>query len=301
MGARFVVAGPAAGPPSCGCAAAPRRPARHRGAARGRPPIVGTLPSLRRRQRAGRPSRSSALPPAVWRRCLVSTTPTVDSCWARSWPSGPGCCRWRARWSGSRGTVVLARPGALGTIPAGGGPRSSWWARPRGPPVRCTRGGAPARPTSSSRAPTRALGGVALLAGGLARGEAADVHLGTVPASAWWALLYLVTVGSLARLHGLLLPAGEGAAAAGTRRTPYVNPVVAVLLGWLLLGEVASGAELAGGALRRGRRRDRHLDGPPPLTPPRSPWRRPASPPVLNAGSRPRRRPGGRWPRARRW
>ncbi len=74
------------------------------------------------------------------------------------------------------------------------------------------------------------------------------MHLASVPPSAWWALLYLVTVGSLLGYTAYFYLLAKAPLQLATTYA-YVNPVVAVLLGWLLLGEVASGAELAGGAL----------------------------------------------------
>ena len=149
---------------------------------------------------------------------------------------------------GVAGTAVLARPGALGAIPW-------WWAA-------LVLVGTASWATGSlySRRRTRpadlfvasayqmALGGLALLVGGLARGEAGDVHLASVPPSAWWALLYLVTVGSLLGYTAYFYLLAKAPLQLATTYA-YVNPVVAVLLGWPLLGEVASGAELAGGAL----------------------------------------------------
>ena len=179
---------------------------------------------------------------------LVSTTPLWIVVLGAFVAQRPGLLPLAGTLVGFAGTVVLARPGALGTIPW-------WWAA-------LVLVGTASWATGSlylrrrtrpadlfvSSAYQMALGGVALLAGGLARGEASDVHLGTVPASAWWALLYLVTVGSLAGYTAFFYLLAKAPLQLATTYA-YVNPVVAVLLGWLLLGEVASGAELAGGAL----------------------------------------------------
>jgi drug/metabolite transporter (DMT)-like permease len=91
-------------------------------------------------------------------------------------------------------------------------------------------------------------GGVALLLAGAVRGEWAQIDLGSVPVSGWFAVAWLVVPGSILAYtaYGYALanlPIGVVSTYA------FVNPVVAVLLGALLLGEHLRTAELAGSAL----------------------------------------------------
>lgn len=91
-------------------------------------------------------------------------------------------------------------------------------------------------------------GGLVMVALGLARGEAQHLHLAAVSAKSWWAYAYLVTFGSLVAFTAYvwLLQAVEPALA-GTYA--FVNPVVAVGLGWAFGGEQLSWPMLGGGAL----------------------------------------------------
>jgi drug/metabolite transporter (DMT)-like permease len=70
-------------------------------------------------------------------------------------------------------------------------------------------------------------GGTALLALSAATGEFGSLHLAGISAASWLALAYLTVVGSIA----------------------YVNPVIAVLLGTLILNERLTPAMFGGGAL----------------------------------------------------
>ena len=91
-------------------------------------------------------------------------------------------------------------------------------------------------------------GGAAMLALGLARGEAADFHWAQVSTKSWLAYGYLVSVGSIVAFSAYiwLLRAVEPALA-GTYA--FVNPVVAVGLGWAFAGESLSPQMLGGAAL----------------------------------------------------
>ncbi|GAB3589842.1 drug/metabolite exporter YedA [Hymenobacter daeguensis] len=91
-------------------------------------------------------------------------------------------------------------------------------------------------------------GGAAMLLVGLLRGEAAGFALAQVTAKSWWAYGYLVMFGSIIAFTAYiwLLRAVEPALA-GTYA--FVNPVVAVLLGWAFAGESLSLAMLGGAAL----------------------------------------------------
>jgi drug/metabolite transporter (DMT)-like permease len=91
-------------------------------------------------------------------------------------------------------------------------------------------------------------GGFGCLLVALARGEQHRLHLSAISTHAWLALAYLVLVGSLLGFTAyawLLQNAPIGLVATYA----YVNPVVAVFLGWLVLAERLSVAELVGGAI----------------------------------------------------
>lgn len=91
-------------------------------------------------------------------------------------------------------------------------------------------------------------GGGFLLLAGLLHGEAPAFHISGVPLRAWGAFAYLVTFGSFVAFSAYiwLLRVVEPALA-GTYA--FVNPVVAVLLGWLFLGETLNAQMLGGAAL----------------------------------------------------
>ena len=91
-------------------------------------------------------------------------------------------------------------------------------------------------------------GGVAMLLVGLARGEASGFALAQVTTKSWMAYAYLVSFGSIVAFTAYiwLLRAVEPALA-GTYA--FVNPVVAVLLGWAFAGESLNPQMLGGAAL----------------------------------------------------
>jgi drug/metabolite transporter (DMT)-like permease len=91
-------------------------------------------------------------------------------------------------------------------------------------------------------------GGAAMLVIGALRGEAAHFTLAQVSAASWLAFAYLTVFGSLVAFSAF--------AWLVTRTTPaqlsttsYVNPMVALVLGWLVLGETLHPVSLAGAAL----------------------------------------------------
>ncbi|MFJ6573861.1 EamA family transporter [Streptomyces sp. NPDC091292] len=91
-------------------------------------------------------------------------------------------------------------------------------------------------------------GGLGCLLLGLARGEQRGLDLGTVSTRSWLALAYLIVFGSLVAFTAyawLLLSAPLSLVATYA----YVNPVVAVLLGSLVLGEALTWPILLGGAV----------------------------------------------------
>ena len=90
--------------------------------------------------------------------------------------------------------------------------------------------------------------GVVLLAAGAAVGEADRVHLAAVPPRAWLALAYLIVFGSLVAFSAYVWLLGN-APLSLIATYPYVNPVVAVILGALILGEQVTPPILIGGAV----------------------------------------------------
>lgn len=91
-------------------------------------------------------------------------------------------------------------------------------------------------------------GGVVMLVVGLVRGEAQGFELAQVTAKSWVAYAYLVTFGSILAFTAYiwLLRVVEPTLA-GTYA--FVNPVVAVLLGWAFAGEQLNAGMLGGAAL----------------------------------------------------
>ena len=91
-------------------------------------------------------------------------------------------------------------------------------------------------------------GGLAMLIVGLIRGEAEGFHLAQVTTKSWLAYIYLVSIGSIVAFTAYiwLLRVVEPALA-GTYA--FVNPVVAVLLGWAFAGEKLNPQMLGGAAL----------------------------------------------------
>jgi drug/metabolite transporter (DMT)-like permease len=150
---------------------------------------------------------------------------------------------------GFAGTAVLARPGGAG----GGG---AWWGTPlillatacwASGSLYSRRQSSPADPFVAS-AYQMLLGGAALTVAGLAAGEAGDLDVTEVPPAGWWALAYLVLVGSIVAYTAYFWLLGN-APLPLVSTYAYVNPVVAVALGWALLGEHVSLPVLVGGAL----------------------------------------------------
>jgi drug/metabolite transporter (DMT)-like permease len=91
-------------------------------------------------------------------------------------------------------------------------------------------------------------GGLALVIVGFARGESGRFHLSSVTVNAWLSFAYLVTLGTFATYLSFVwllrqVPVSQVAASG------YVNPIVAVLLGWALVGEQLTPLSLVGGAV----------------------------------------------------
>ena len=91
-------------------------------------------------------------------------------------------------------------------------------------------------------------GGAALLVLAAATGEFSSLRLGQVSARSWLALGYLIVVGSIVAFsaYGIAVRALPTATVA---TYAYVNPVIAVLLGALILSEPLTPAMIGGGVL----------------------------------------------------
>ncbi|MDQ6848143.1 MAG: EamA family transporter [Candidatus Dormibacteraeota bacterium] len=149
---------------------------------------------------------------------------------------------------GLLGTAVLIRPGAGGGGDVGhmllvlASPLS--WAIGS---LYATRGPLPKRALVATGM-EMLCGGALLLVAGLLTGEGSAVHLGQVSVASWLSVLYLIVVGSLVAFSAyvwLLTKVPTTAVATYA----YVNPLVAVLLGWAFLGERITGQTLIAASL----------------------------------------------------
>jgi len=90
--------------------------------------------------------------------------------------------------------------------------------------------------------------GVVLIAVGLATGEASHFSLAQASAKSWLSLLYLITFGSIIAYTAYVwLLTAANATLVSTYA--FVNPVVAVLLGWALASEPLNARMLAAAAI----------------------------------------------------
>lgn len=89
-------------------------------------------------------------------------------------------------------------------------------------------------------------GGLELAVFGAARGEVGQVHLAAVSAASWASFAYLVLVGAIFAYtaYGWLL---KHSSTPVLTSYAYVNPAIAVLLGWGLAGEHIGARELVAG------------------------------------------------------
>ena len=91
-------------------------------------------------------------------------------------------------------------------------------------------------------------GGALLVVFGLAVGEGARLDLARVSTGSWLAYLYLVVFGSLAGFTAYLWLLGATTVAKASTYA-YVNPVVAVFLGWAFAGEAVTPRVLVAAAI----------------------------------------------------
>lgn len=91
-------------------------------------------------------------------------------------------------------------------------------------------------PAFSASAMQMLCGGAGLMIAAVIRGERAMIHLSAISGRSWLAFAYLVLVGSLVgySTYAWLL---KNSTPARISTYAYVNPVVAVFLGWLILDE----------------------------------------------------------------
>lgn len=133
-------------------------------------------------------------------------------------------------------------------------------------------------------------GGIVLAVAGIAAGEAGQMHAAHVSWKSWLALAYLVVAGSIVAYtaYSWLL---QHAPISQVSTYAYVNPLVAVVLGWAVLGEQLGIGTLAGAALivasvavtvtvEARRREPARVRVPVPVSPP--------APPAARTGSRAR-------------
>jgi drug/metabolite transporter (DMT)-like permease len=91
-------------------------------------------------------------------------------------------------------------------------------------------------------------GGIALLVLAAAGGEFGSLHLAEVSLRSWLALAYLIVIGSIVAFSAYGI-AVRSLPTATVATYAYVNPVIAVLLGTLILNERLTPAMFGGGAL----------------------------------------------------
>jgi drug/metabolite transporter (DMT)-like permease len=91
-------------------------------------------------------------------------------------------------------------------------------------------------------------GGVLLALGGALMGELGGMHLAAASSRSLLALVYLIVVGSIVAFNAFTYLL-ERVPASRLSTYAYVNPVVAVILGWLLAGEPLTARTLAGAAV----------------------------------------------------
>lgn len=91
-------------------------------------------------------------------------------------------------------------------------------------------------------------GGLVLLVAAAVVGEFDGFSLAAVPAEGWWAFIYLTLIGSVVAFSAFVWLLGHAPPSLVTTYA-YVNPVVAVFLGWLILSEPVTLPVVLGGSL----------------------------------------------------
>jgi drug/metabolite transporter (DMT)-like permease len=92
------------------------------------------------------------------------------------------------------------------------------------------------------------LGGLTSLLAGLARGEAGDVDLGSFSSDSLIAYVYLIFIGSLVAFTAYVWLL-QNAPVSKVATYAYVNPVIAIFLGWAILSEDITVWIVAGAAI----------------------------------------------------
>jgi drug/metabolite transporter (DMT)-like permease len=92
------------------------------------------------------------------------------------------------------------------------------------------------------------IGGALLLAGGTLRGEIATVRVAGISVASWLSFVYLIIVGSLIA-YSTYTWLVKHSTPARVSTYAYVNPVIAVFLGWLILDEPVTPRTLLAAAL----------------------------------------------------
>ncbi len=87
-------------------------------------------------------------------------------------------------------------------------------------------------------------GGAALTLVALLHGDFGHVQFGGITARSWWAFSYLIAFGSLVGFSTFVWLM-KHSTPARVSTYAYVNPIVAVFLGWLILGEPVTGRTVA--------------------------------------------------------
>lgn len=91
-------------------------------------------------------------------------------------------------------------------------------------------------------------GGIALLAVALPHGDAVALDIGAISPRSWWAFVYLVAMGSLVAFSTFVWLM-KHSTPARVATYAYVNPIVAVFLGWLILDEPVTSRSLVASAI----------------------------------------------------
>jgi drug/metabolite transporter (DMT)-like permease len=91
-------------------------------------------------------------------------------------------------------------------------------------------------------------GGIALWIGGLLTGEVGRFHLTAISMRSWLAIAYLIVFGSAIGFTAYIYIL-KNSTAARVATYAFVNPVVALLLGWMFAGEAITLRTLAAAAV----------------------------------------------------